>query len=346
MTEELLGDLLKNVSRSFYLTVRVLPRDLRVPIGLAYLLARAADTIADTALIPPADRLDLLLGFRAHVNGLQHDATLGRIEHALSAGQSDPHERKLLQSLAPALALLDELSPTDRTEVRSVVTTLTQGMELDLRTFPDESSGQLAALKTIDDLELYTYLVAGCVGQFWTRMTKAHTPALSDWNEAEMSARGIAFGKALQYTNVLRDCPRDLRIGRCYIPSERLAEFGLQPQELLDPRTAPRVRPLLNELLRRALGHYRQAQDYLLAIPPQCGRLRLACLWPVLIGLETLKKLAVESDDWLDPEKRIKVQRGFVYRNLALSLPAVGSDRLIKRWIEGEIGAVEKRLAP
>src|SRR5574337_1299700 len=96
--DELLGTLLKNVSRSFYLTLRVLPRELRIPIGLAYLLARAADTIADTALLPPEDRLDLLLGFRAHVNGLRHDATLGRIEYALLPGQSDPHERRLLQS--------------------------------------------------------------------------------------------------------------------------------------------------------------------------------------------------------------------------------------------------------
>jgi len=220
---------------------------------------------------------------------------------------------------------------------------LTQGMELDLRTFPAESSGQLAALKSCDDLELYTYLVAGCVGQFWTRMTKAHTPALREWDEAEMSARGIAFGKALQYTNVLRDCPRDLRIGRCYIPSERLAALGVTPAELLDPASMRKARPLFNELLRRALSHYRQAQIYLLAIPPQCGRLRLACLWPVLIGLETLKKLA-ESEQWLDPNQRIKVQRAFVYRSLALSLPAIGSDRLVRRWIEGQIAAVEKRL--
>ena len=49
----LLGSLLKSVSRSFYLTLRVLPTGMRDPVGLAYLLARAADTIADTSLIPP-----------------------------------------------------------------------------------------------------------------------------------------------------------------------------------------------------------------------------------------------------------------------------------------------------
>jgi farnesyl-diphosphate farnesyltransferase len=61
----LLGPLLKGVSRSFYLTLRVLPAGMRDPVGLAYLLARAADTIADTALLSPEKRLEFLLAFRA-----------------------------------------------------------------------------------------------------------------------------------------------------------------------------------------------------------------------------------------------------------------------------------------
>ena len=51
-TAELGGPLLKSVSRSFYLTIRILPARLQAPIGLAYLLARASDTIADTADAP------------------------------------------------------------------------------------------------------------------------------------------------------------------------------------------------------------------------------------------------------------------------------------------------------
>ena len=42
-SDELLGDLLRQVSRSFYLSLAILPRPLREPLGLAYLLARAAD---------------------------------------------------------------------------------------------------------------------------------------------------------------------------------------------------------------------------------------------------------------------------------------------------------------
>src|SRR5439155_875358 len=46
MADDLLRDLLRRVSRSFYLSLVILPRPLREPIGLAYLLARAADTLA------------------------------------------------------------------------------------------------------------------------------------------------------------------------------------------------------------------------------------------------------------------------------------------------------------
>jgi len=45
------NDLLKATSRSFYLTLRVLPAAVRSQIGLAYLLARTTDTIADTELV-------------------------------------------------------------------------------------------------------------------------------------------------------------------------------------------------------------------------------------------------------------------------------------------------------
>ncbi|MBH0201843.1 MAG: squalene/phytoene synthase family protein [Nitrospira sp.] len=50
----LLRDLLKQVSRLFYTTLVVVPANVRDQVGLAYLFARAADTIADTELISHA----------------------------------------------------------------------------------------------------------------------------------------------------------------------------------------------------------------------------------------------------------------------------------------------------
>src|ERR1700709_2023076 len=81
----LLGPLLKGVSRSFYLTLRVLPAGMRDPIGPAYLLARAADTIADTSLIPPGQRLELLLSLRSQVNGAPDEGALTRMAQEVAA---------------------------------------------------------------------------------------------------------------------------------------------------------------------------------------------------------------------------------------------------------------------
>lgn len=102
----LLGPLLKSVSRSFYLTLRILPGGMREPIALAYLLARAADTIADTTLVAPEKRLELLLSFRSQVNTVPDWEALKRIDVEVAKQQQDSSEKVLLESLGSALSLL------------------------------------------------------------------------------------------------------------------------------------------------------------------------------------------------------------------------------------------------
>lgn len=339
-----LGPLLKGVSRSFYLTLRILPDGMRDPIGLAYLLARAADTIADTPLIAPDRRLALLLSLREQVDGTAVDnQAIQQLAQEVASQQTQSDEKKLLESLGPALAILSELSASDRHAVRDIVSTLSDGMEFDLRTFPDERAGSIVALKAWQDLDRYTYLVAGCVGEFWTHMTYAHMPDTLRIDAPVMVARGIRFGKALQLTNVLRDCGKDLRIGRCYLPLTLLQPTGLRPEDLLDASNASRVRPVLVDLIRAALDHYAQAIEYMLAFPALSIRMRLACLWPIVIGLETLL-LLVDNDDWLDPAKVSKITRGKVYRVLARSIPLAPSNVLLRSWTTGLIRRIEKKL--
>ena len=339
----LLGPLLKSVSRSFYLTLRILPSGMRDPIGLGYLLARAADTIADTSLIPPAQRLDLLLSLRSQVNGAPDEGALSQMAVDVARQQSQSDEKVLLESLGPALAVLSQMSEPDRKAVREIVTTLTKGMEFDLRTFADESSGNIVALQAFDELDQYTYMVAGCVGEFWTKMTYAHMPGTLKDGPETMLDRGIRFGKALQMTNVLRDCGKDLRIGRCYLPVTMLDRFGLSPRDLLLPTTSLRAKPLMYELVGKALDHFHEAIEYTLAIPASSVRLRLACLWPILIGLETLL-LLVHNDNWLDPEKVSKMRRNDVYRIIAYSVPLVASDRMLRRWMGRLTARIESQL--
>ena len=341
----LLGPLLKGVSRSFYLTMAVLPKGMRDPVGLAYLLARAADTIADTALIAPALRLELLLALRAQVNGARDDGTLAtRLATEVAGHQTQSDEKVLLESIGPALAVLAQLGESDRRAVQGIVTTLTEGMEFDLRTFPDEQSGQIVALREPAELDRYTYLVAGCVGEFWTRMTYAHVPGVLKGTPDHTIALGVRFGKALQMTNVLRDSGKDLRMGRCYLPSSILEQHGLTVADLLRPDASQRARPVLDALLRTTVELYRDALAYTLSLPGHAIRLRLACIWPIMIGLETLVLLA-GNEAWLTPERTSKVKRNDVYRILAYSFGAVTSDRLVTQWTERLIKAVEARIA-
>ncbi|WP_250529862.1 phytoene/squalene synthase family protein [Caballeronia sp. ATUFL_F1_KS4A] len=340
----LLGPLLKSVSRSFYLTLRILPAGMRDPIGLAYLLARAADTIADTSLISPQRRLELLLSLRAQINGAPDDGALERIAGEVAGQQAQPDERALLESLDAALAILPQLNADDRAAVRDIVTTLSTGMEFDLRTFPDETSGEIVALREFGELDRYTYLVAGCVGEFWTKMTYAHMPGTLKAAPDTMLALGVRFGKALQMTNVLRDCAKDLRIGRCYLPESMLARHGLTPQDVLRPETSARARPVLFELLRTSLALFEDAVDYTLAIPASAIRLRLACLWPIMIGLDTLVLLA-RNEAWLDPQKVSKVRRNDVYRIMAASLPMVVSNGMLRAWTARRVQAIEAEIS-
>src|SRR3989441_32869 len=272
MADDLLRDLLRQVSRSFYLSLAILPRPLREPVGLAYLLARAADTVADTRLIAREERV-------RHVETLRHACTGAASDVAAVARACAPHqahaaERRLLERLDETLARLDALPAADRAEVRAVLATLTTGMLFDLARFPGEDAASLAALDTLDELDRYTYLVAGCVGPFWTALHAAHRPRLLRWDLREKSQEGVSFGKALQMTNVLRDIPSDLRHGRCYLPAADLGALGLVPKDLLEPGAGARVRPLYRRLLATALAHYDVACRYTLAIPRREWRVR------------------------------------------------------------------------
>ncbi|NOY62632.1 MAG: squalene/phytoene synthase family protein [Gammaproteobacteria bacterium] len=328
----MLGRQLRGVSRSFYLTLRALPDAMREPVGIAYLLARAADTIADTATLPAEQRLaDLQQLKAAIVDGRCTDSLLAIAERARGV-LDHPAEQRLLDSLPQLLRLYHQSSAQQRHLIEKVTSTLIAGMEQDLQTFSTTTAEQPGALREAQQLDHYTYLVAGCVGEFWTDIAVTHEPALKVWNADKYAAWGISFGKALQLTNVLRDVAKDLRCGRCYLPEQQLEQAGLTPQDLLRVETGTVARPLLVEWTKRALDYYEDAEEYVLGIPRQCYRLRLASLWPLLIGLSTLEQL-LRHDAWLDPDKPAKVSRHWIYRMIALSSVAVCSDFLLRRWI-------------
>ena len=313
---DLLTDLLRDVSRTFYKTLRILPVPIRRPVSLAYLLARATDTIADTELVPVSGRLAALDHLRGRILGqtaapLDFTAFTSAAAGAAPSGGTEA-ERVLLARIEEALVVLASLDAADQALIREVLTTITSGQELDLRRFGTATVAQMVALQNDAELDDYAYRVAGCVGEFWTRICRRRLFPELRLDDARLLANGVRFGKGLQLVNILRDLPRDLRQGRCYIPADGLAHHGLSPAALLDATAIGRFRDLYDAHLAIARQHLAAGWDYTNMLPRRQVRVRLACAWPILIGMRTLARL--RTGNVLDAGRRIKVSRAEVRR--------------------------------
>jgi len=318
-----LQSLLRDTSRSFYLTLRILPRAVRPQVGLAYLLARATDTIADTELVPLEARLQALADLRDRILGAPSPA----LDLAqLAPSQASEPERKLLDRVEEDLRIFNELAEEDKRLMREVLSTIISGQELDLKRFSPPHPSHLRALETEAELDDYTYRVAGCVGEFWTRLCRAHLFPRAPVDDAMLLRDGVRFGKGLQLVNILRDLPADLAKGRCYLPRQSLAAAGLAPEDLRSAANEPRFRALYQSWLDRAGDHLQAGWNYTNALPDGQWRLRLACAWPILIGAGTLRKL--RGENILDATRRIKITRpevrALMARSVVLSLWPAG----------------------
>lgn len=304
--------LLRGVSRSFYLSIRLLPQAVRAPIAVGYLLARATDTVADTTALPQAERLDLLHGLLAAIESPTGDLSASAQQMTeFAQQQTDPHEQALMRALPQCLHLLQGLSSADQASVRWVLGPITQGQLRDVTRF-----GQgLQALQTEQELTDYTWQVAGCVGEFWTELCDRHLSGFASLPTDAMREMGRRYGMGLQRLNILRDAGADLASGRCYLPQDRLAALGLSPAQLAqavnlsDSATLERVAPLFTEYLDLTQSQLLDGLHYSCALNSR--RLRLASALPALIGTRTVGLLRQAGPQaWQHHiKKRIKMPR-------------------------------------
>jgi farnesyl-diphosphate farnesyltransferase len=253
-----------------------LPLRIRPAIAIGYLLARASDTIADTNKFEPKYRLETLDALRMALKGSTIDLAQ-RVSLCVDT-QPEGAERELLKQLISLAAYVRSLPSGQQVLVQEVLNKITQGQRLDIERF--EMADSLHALRNADELEEYTYLVAGSVGEFWTRLCSLEWPSYSRIAISELERLGVDFGKGLQLINILRDFPVDVAHGRSYLPVH-------------DPRLLKEnvglARPLFLEWHGRARHYLHSAWAYVCAVRPI--RVRFACALPVLIGSRTLRKL-------------------------------------------------------
>ncbi len=200
-------EVLKGVSRSFYLSLRLLPPAMRRPASIAYLLARLSDTIADSAEIAAADRLEMLENFGSQV---AEKGAIVEWPERLIAATPDDREKELLRGHRAIMESLASLGEEERGLIREVVAIIVSGQALDLERFGAAGAGNIISLSNDEELNDYTWRVAGCVGAFWTKLGYATLGGeFSQSDESELLLHAREYGRGLQLVNILRDLPKD-----------------------------------------------------------------------------------------------------------------------------------------
>ena len=236
LSEKKIDSLLEGTSRSFFLSLKVLPKKIRRHIGLLYILARLADTIADSKV---GENKALLQGLKEYNNRIQ-DSNKGLPDFtSLAEIQDNEAEAELLSNAIIPVNYFeksDKITDSDSKKIRTCLDIIISGQILDLERFNDASGEQIVSLENEAQLDDYTYRVAGCVGEFWTHMSLDHLFQIDEGKRDVLFENAVKFGKSLQLINILRDLPEDLLMGRCYIPQDTLREYQLTAVDLLNSK--------------------------------------------------------------------------------------------------------------
>jgi farnesyl-diphosphate farnesyltransferase len=313
----LLGrEILKRVSRSFYLSLVLLPKPMREPLSLGYLLARASDTIADAGSLSPTLRAELLEKFRGAVVASDVSA-VEEVQSQLrsSGGLTDAGERELVERLPECLQWLTSIENEEmRAAIDGVLRVISSGQAWDIERF-EKGDGEMQFCANANELRDYTFRVAGCVGEFWTRVGFLSGVNFADREIGDdLMASGGRYGQGLQLVNILRDLGEDLKNGRCYLPREDLVEAGWREGNWEKNRkalmtVADRWRAVAREWLEEGEQYAGQLRS---------RRVSLATLLPARLGLRTLDLLDEAGAEVL--ERRVKISRGTVWREVVKGL--------------------------
>jgi len=324
-------EMLPLVSRTFAPAIDILPEDLAEPVRLAYLICRVADTIEDAIGIPAGTRRDWLVHFAVLLRAEpETDRPASRLSQEISAAlPASTAETRLLEELPRLVRLLRDTEPGRRRVIEKWSCELSLGMARFLR-LEEATAGRWTALATIGDLEAYEYYVAGTVGSMLHELIAASLP---EWTDA-LDARPLAvsFGLGLQGVNIIQDMSVDRTRGWSYIPEEIAARHGTHTQRLHLPEERDAAMALVREMAERAALHLDAGFEFVLALPRRAPRVRLFCLWPLLLALRTLGRL-VSSDEVLRARVRITREevRELTREAIGACLSSSALGRLYKR---------------
>lgn len=317
------AETLPKVSRTFALTIRLLPAALEHPVAVAYLLCRIADTIEDSAALPATEKSALLGEFRAAIGG---GSTAG-LERAFAAAATD--DARLARDAHLALAAFHRLPGTMQARIRPHVEEMCDGMAEFARARGDGTA--LYALPDTAALDRYCYYVAGTVGHLLTGLFTDQLPRIDGTRHERLAALATSFGLGLQLTNIIKDVAADRERGWCFVPADLCRAHGFAPAELLAGPPHGAAREAMAELIAKARGHLDDAVAYCTLLPRSAYGIRMFCLLAVNLAIRTLR-LAETDPRLLDPRAKLKITRGAVRSTLLMTAVTAPSNGLVRAY--------------
>ena len=276
--------ILPGVSRTFALTIPVLPEKLAEVVTNAYLLCRLADTIEDDIGLDNEQKSQFHKRFVEVVNGSEDAEPFAAALLPLLSSRVLPAEKDLVKNAAAVIRVTHGFSSPERASLTRCVSVMCSGM-------PEfQRNKSLQGLEDLEALSEYCYFVAGVVGEMCTELFCLHSPEL-DKKRDEMMRLAVSFGQGLQMTNILKDIWDDRQAHACWLPRSVFAGGTFDLERLEELHLSDEFRAGLNELIGIGHAHLRNALQYTCLIPKREVGIRKFCLWAIGLAILTLRKI-------------------------------------------------------
>jgi len=320
--DELQDYFLQGVSRTFALTIPVLPVGLREAVANGYLLCRIIDTIEDDPGLNMAQKTHFSDQFTEVVEGKDESAEFAQALAPLLTDAIIPEEKELIRHTEGVIRITHSFNAAQREALSTCVRTMGKGM----MHFQEHQSP--AGLRDMPEMEQYCYYVAGVVGEMLTRLYCDYSPRIAK-NQDELMRLSVCFGQGLQMTNILKDIWDDQKRGACWLPQEVFSRYGFDLKDLKPGLKSPGFEQGLEELIGIAHQRLCEALEYTLLIPRHETGIRNFCLWALGMAILTLKK--VHQNTGFNDGREVKISRKDVKNTVLLSRLNVRSNFMLRR---------------
>ncbi len=314
-------EILPAVSRTFALSIRVLPGPLGRAVLCGYLICRIADTLEDEPVLAAARKAELLDEL-AHC--FDDSEASERFPSLVRQLQGEPAHVRLTQNTNLVFRYFRTLPERTQGHVRRWATEMIVGMRKFVLLYPGG-----IRIQSVEEYREYCYYVAGTVGYMLTDLWHEHSPSIGDRQYEVLRERSRAFAEALQTVNILKDVATDAEHeNSIYVPEELLREHGSSHATILERGRAVENRAALATLVQLAWTDLEHAKAYLLMIPRRAVSIRLFCALPLLFAYATLRDLT-RSPSALVRREVVKISRAEVKSLTILSFLGVWSNRAL-----------------